>query len=105
MHKYAYCRLSSNRKAPLTLYRSVTAAWLWIVHAATIPAVQFMCTVRDDSMTAFERQSVCIERAGVPLFSDACVCPQERAERRSSVEVCFHAQLVFCASVVTGLVL
>lgn len=47
-------------------------------------------------MTAFKQQSVCIDRDDVPLSSDARVGPQERAERRYSVEVCFHAQLVLC---------
>ncbi len=84
----------------MTLYRSVTAAWLWIVHAATIPAVQSVCKRWfDDSIQTAE----CLHRTWQCYPMRACV-------RRSGLNVVLQWKCVFmlswcCVSVVTGQVL
>ncbi len=84
----------------MTLYRSVTAAWLWIVHAATIPAVQSVCKRWfDDSIQTAE----CLHRTWRYSPMRACV-------RRSGLSVVLQWKCVFmlswcCVSVVTGQVL
>ncbi len=84
----------------MTLYRSVTAAWLWIVHAATIPAIQSVCKRWfDDSIQTAE----CLHRTWRYSPMRACV-------RRSGLSVVLQWKCVFmlswcCVSVVTGQVL